>query len=164
MATSKKPNDKLSKIDKRSASVAPSKKYSDMTPAEKRKWNANQSRYDAELTKQRKTATKSSPETIKAADKKGSGKPKYKGVDTKQHNKIMKGDTIIGKPTGKTKKAFQEGTREMVKEEKMFKKTNTAKPTTPKVPVKPRGGAGMRGGRGGMGFGGGAGLRGNVNK
>jgi hypothetical protein len=62
----------------------------------------------------------------------------------------MKGETRLGKPTGKLKKVFQESTREMVKDEKIFKKTNTAKPKTPKVPVKPRGG---RGGMGGGMFG-----------
>ncbi len=94
---------------------------------------------------------KSDKKTVKAAAAKGSGKPKYKGVNTKQNEKIMKGETRLGKPTGKLKKVFQESTREMVKDEKIFKKTNTAKPKTPKVPVKPRGG--LRGG-GSLGGGG----------
>jgi hypothetical protein len=105
-----------------------------------------------------KPAIKSDPKTIKAAAAKGSGKPKYKGVDTKQYKKIMKGETIFGKPTGKTKKAIQEGIRSLVKEEKIRTGVNTAKPTTPKVPVKPRGG---RGGMGGGGFFGGSPLRKN---
>lgn len=104
-------------------------------------------------TPPKKPAVKSSKETIKAAAAKGSGKPKYKGVDTKQNKKIMKGETIFGKLSGKTLKAVQAGTRELVKDEKVFKKTNTAKPKTPKVPVKPRGGmrgGGMLGGGGGL--------------
>lgn len=105
------------------------------------------------MAEKKKPAAKSSKETIKAAAAKGSGKPKYKGVDTKQNKKIMKGETIFGKPTGKTKKLYQKDTREMVKEEKIFKKTNTAKPKTPKVPVKSRGGmrgSGSLGGGGGL--------------
>jgi hypothetical protein len=150
----KKPNDKLSKIDKRSASVAPGKKYSDMTPTEKRKWDANQARAVAELEKQRKTSTKSSKETLKAAAAKGSGKPKYKGVDETQRKKIIEGKTVFGKLPRKTLKEQAKDVRSAVKEEKIRVKTNTAKPTTPKVPVKPRGG--MR--PGGMGLGGGGGL------
>ena len=168
MAEKKKPNDKLSKIDKRSASVAQGKKYSDMTPAEKRKWNANQSRYDAELTKQRKTATKSSPKTIKAAVKKTVKRTaKERGFEKdKASRKEMKQQDVFYNKAGKAdlKEGYRSGAAS----------ANTPKsksPSKPKVPVKPRGGAGMRGGRGGMGFGGGmggfgggSGLRGSVNK
>lgn len=147
MATSKKPNDKLSKIDKRSASVALGKKYSDMTPTEKRKWNANQSRYDAELTKQRKTATKSSPETIKSAATKKTTKrtAKERGFEKdKASRKEMKKQDVFYNRAGKAdlKEGYRSGAAS----------ANTPKsqsPSKPKVPVKPRGGMGMRGGVGG---------------
>jgi hypothetical protein len=123
-----------------------------LTPKEAKIVSKRSSTFDSN-TKGLPLPKKSDPKTIKAAAAKGSGKPKYKGVNTKQNEKIMKGETRLGKPTGKLKKVFQESTREMVKDEKVFKKTNTAKPTTPKVPVKSRGGM-----RGGGSLGGGGGL------
>ena len=117
----KKPNDKLSKIDKRIASVAPGKKYSDMTPEEKRKYDTNQARWNAALSKQSKTPTKSSKETIAAAKKKT---PSSKGVtSSKLPPKLV----------------------EQLKAD--IKARQKAKPSTAKVPVKTRGG---RGGLGGL--------------
>ena len=141
----KKPNDKLSKIDKRSASVAPGKKYSDMTPTEKRKYNANQSRYVAELEKQRKTPAKSSKETLKAvvakksvkatAKERGFAKDKASRKEMKQqdvfYNKAGKEDLKSGQVTGASKANV----------------SKSQSPSKPKVPVKPRGGrGGMSGG------------------
>jgi hypothetical protein len=156
----KKPNDKLSKLDKRIAAVAPGKKYSDFTPAEKRKYDTNTARYVAELEKQKKgSAKKSSKETVKAATAKGSGKPKYKNVDEAQRKNVNQGKTIFKEsPRTATKKNAP-----IVKEIKReATKSRTEKPSTKKVPVKPRGGAGMRGGLGS--FGSGSGMRGSVNK
>jgi hypothetical protein len=99
---------------------------------------------------EKKPATKSSKETRKAAAAKGSGKPKYKGVDETQRKKIIEGKTVFGKLPRKTLKEQAKDVRSAVKEEKIRVKTNTAKPATPKVPVKPRGG---RGGMGGGVFG-----------
>ena len=151
----KKPNDKLSKLDKRIASVAPGKKYSDFTPAEKRKYDTNTARYVAELEKQKTgSAKKSSKETVKSASAKGSGKPKYKNVD-EAYRKAQLKETKSAKERAKIKEAVKSVKKEATK-------SVTAKPSTKKVPVKPRGGAGMRGGLGS--FGSGSGLRGSVNK
>ncbi len=152
MAEKKKPNDKLSKIDKRSASVAPRKKYSDMTPAEKRKWDTNQARAFAEIEKQRKTPAKSSKETIKTATvrksvkatakERGFAKDKASRKEMKQqdvfYNKAGKEDLKSGQVTGASKANV----------------SKSQSPSKSKVPVKPRGG--MR--PGGMGLGGGGGL------
>jgi len=142
----KKPNDKLSKIEKRIASVAPGKKYSDLTPAEKRKYDTNQARFIAELEKAKKSS-------VKASDK-GSGKPKYKNVDEAYRQAQLK------EAKSKVERAKIKEAVKSVKKEAT--KPVTAKPTTPKVPIKPRGGAGMRGGLGSFGSGGG--LRNSVNK
>ena len=128
----KKPNDKLSKIDKRIASVAPGKKYSDLTPAEKRKYDTNQARFIAELEKQKKSS-------VKVSDK-GSGKPKYKNVDEAYRQAQLK-ETKSKTGRAKIKEAVK-----AVKAEST--KSRTAKPSTPKVPVKPRGGRGGAGGGG----------------
>ncbi len=96
-----------------------------------------------------KPATKSSPETIKAADKKGSGKPKYKGVDEAQRKATNKGKTIFGGSSRSNTKTNAPIVNSIKKEST---KSVTAKPTTPRVPVKPsRGGGGMRGGVSGGG-------------
>ena len=157
----KKPNDKLSKLDKRIASVAPGKKYSDLTPAEKRKYDTNTARYVAELEKQKTgSAKKSSKETVKAASAKGSGKPKYQNVDkarrenTKERNvkTVEKTKNILGKNvTKQEKRSIGNKTPNIPKmvdrEAKEKKGQRTEKPSTKKVPVKVRGG--MRGGMGG---------------
>ena len=172
----KKPNDKLSKLDKRIASVAPGKKYSDLTPAEKRKYDTNTARYVAELEKKKLTAKekkivakkasgfdsntkglglpqKSSKATVKSASAKGSGKPKYKNVDEAQRKNVNQGKTIFKEsPRTATKKNAP-----IVKEIKReATKSRTAKPSTKKVPVKKSGGGGgMRGPLGSFGGGGG---------
>ncbi len=157
----KKPNDKLSKLDKRIASVAPGKKYSDLTPAEKRKYDTNTARYVAELEKQKTgSAKKSSKETVKAASAKKTVKASAKDrgfAKDKASRKEMKQQDVFYNKAGK----------EDLKEGKVTgaSKANVSKSQSKskiKVPVKPRGGAGMRGGLGS--FGSGSGMRGSVNK
>ena len=157
----KKPNDKLSKMDKRIASVAPGKKYSDLTPAEKRKYDTNTARYVAELEKQRTgSAKKSSKETIKSASVKKNARMSATDrgfAKDKASRKEMKQQDVFYNKAGK--KDLKEGKATDVS------KANTSKSQSKskiKVPVKPRGGAGMRGGLGSFGSGGG--MRGSVNK
>ena len=156
----KKPNDKLSKIDKRIASVAPGKKYSNFTPAEKRKYDTNTARYVAELEKQKTgSAKKSSKETLKSASTKKTTKANAKerefAKDKASRKEMKKEDTFYSKVAKKDLKSGKIGISKSVL-------SNSQSPSKPKVPVKPRGGAGMRGGIGS--FGSGSGLRGSVNK
>jgi uncharacterized protein YeaO (DUF488 family) len=156
----KKPNDKLSKMDKRIASVAPGKKYSDLTPAEKRKYDTNTARYVAELKKQQTgSAKKSSKETLKSASTKKTTKATANerefAKDKASRKEMKKEDTFYSKVAKKDLKSGKIGISKSVL-------SNSQSPSKPKVPVKPRGGSGMRGGIGS--FGSGSGLRGSVNK
>ena len=146
----KKPNDKLSKLDKRIAAVAPGKKYSDFTPAEKRKYDTNTARYVAELEKQRKTPTKSNKETLKSASTKKSVKATAKergfAKDKASRKEMKQQDTFYGKVAKKDLKSGEIGISKSVL-------SKSQSPSKPKVPVKPRGGM-----RGGGSLGGGGGL------
>ena len=93
---------------------------------------------------------KSDKKTIKAAASKGSGKPKYKGVDESQRKATNKGQTIFGGSSRSNTKTNAPIVKSIKQEST---KSRTPKPKTPKVPVKPRGGmrgGGMLGGGGGM--------------
>ena len=157
----KKPNDKLSKLDKRIASVAPGKKYSDLTPAEKRKYDTNTARYVAELEKQKTgSAKKSSKETLKSASAKKTVKASAKErgfAKDKASRKEMKQQDVFYNKAGK--KDLKEGKATGASKANVSKSQSKSKI---KVPVKPRGGAGLRGGLGG--FGGGGSGRSNINK